>query len=73
MIKNIKGDTSSYYELIFFTYLSIIIIHFCMVYIDTSFYNYIIVFNKISNINSKIVFQSSQYIKGKDYIPDNNN
>ena len=43
MIKNEKGDFSSIYELIFFTYLSVLIIHFFMVYIDTSLFNYIVI------------------------------
>ena len=42
MIKNQSGDITSYYELIFFIYFAVIIIHFFMVFIDTSLFNYII-------------------------------
>ena len=38
IIKNEKGDISSIYELIFLTYLSMLIIHFFFVYIDTSLF-----------------------------------
>ena len=41
-IKNNRGDVSSYYELIFFNYIGILIIHFFMIYIDSSLFNYII-------------------------------
>ena len=42
IIKNEKGDISSIYELIFLTYLSMLIIHFFFVYIDTSLFNSIV-------------------------------
>ena len=67
MIKNKRGETITYYELIFHVYFSIVFIHFFMVYIDTSLFNYliliffiaqiladclfVIIFNKISNDN----------------------
>ena len=41
-IKNSKGDISSSPELIFLTYLTVLITHFIMVYIDSSLFNYII-------------------------------
>ena len=67
MIKNINGDTSSSYELIFFTYLTIIIIHFFMVYIDTSFYNYIIALIFVIQILLDIIF-----IIAMNKIPNDN-
>ena len=42
IIKNEKGDISSIYELIFLTYISMLIIHFFFVYIDTSLFNSIV-------------------------------
>ena len=42
LIKNEKGDMISIYELSFYAYLASIIIHFFMVYIDTSLFNSII-------------------------------
>ena len=42
MIKNIRGDFVSYYELIFNVYFSIIFIHFFMIYIDTSLFNFLV-------------------------------
>ena len=57
MIKNRHGDVASYYELIFFIYLAVIIIHFFMVYIDTSFFNYLVlIFFIIQIISNVIVF-----------------
>ena len=56
MIKNINGDTSSQYELIFSTYLSILVIHFFMVYLDTSYYNYYVVIMFFIQIFLDIVF-----------------
>ena len=41
-IKNAKGDISSIFELIFFTYLTVLITHFFMVYLDSSLFNYIV-------------------------------
>ena len=67
MIMNSRGEIPSYYELIFNVYFSIIFIHFFMIYIDTSLFNYlvviflflqilgdflfIVIFNKIENDN----------------------
>ena len=58
MIKNQKGDTSSLYELIFYTYLAMIIIHFFMVYIDTSLFNYLVIIVFIIQIIIDIAFIS---------------
>ena len=55
MIKNRHGDVSSYYELIFFIYLSAIITHFFMVYIDTSLFNYLVLIFFIIQIIINIV------------------
>ena len=43
MIKNKNGDIYSYYEISFNVYFSIIFIHFFMIYIDTSLYNYVVI------------------------------
>ena len=43
MIRNSSGDTASFYDLIFNLYISIIFIHFFMVYIDSSLFNYFII------------------------------
>ena len=56
MIKNEKGDFSSMYELIFFTYLSVLIIHFFMIYIDTSLFNYIVVIIFLIQIFLDLIF-----------------
>lgn len=57
MIKNKNGDITSYYELIFFAYLAVIAIHFFMVYIDTSFFNLIVlIFFLIQIIINIIIF-----------------
>ena len=56
MIKNDKGDVSSLYELIYFTYLAVIIIHFFMIYIDSSLFNYIIIIIFIFQIIIDIAF-----------------
>ena len=67
MTKNMRGETITYFELIYYVYFSITFIHFFMVYIDTSLYNwlivifffiqiiadilFVIIFNRISNDN----------------------
>ena len=56
MIKNKEGDISSFYELIFFTYISIIIIHFFMIYIDSSFFNLLILIGFIVQIILDFLF-----------------
>ena len=56
MIKNEKGDFSSIYELIFFTYLYVLIIHFFMIYIDTSLFNYIVVIFFLIQIFLDLIF-----------------
>ena len=55
-IKNGEGDVSSYYEFIFCTYISVLVIHFFMVYLDTSLFNYIIIIIFIIQIFLDIVF-----------------
>ena len=83
IIKNKNGDVSSFYELIFFDYLAIIIIHFFMVYIDTSLFNliniiiffiqilvdllFIIVMNRIPNDN-KLSGITSQLISINHFL-----
>ena len=56
IIKNEKGDVSSYYEFIFCTYLSVLLIHFFMVYLDSSLFNYIIIIIFIIQIFLDIIF-----------------
>ena len=56
MIKNGKGDISSIYELCYFTYLSMIIIHFFMIYTDSSLINYIIIIIFIIQVVVDIAF-----------------
>ena len=57
MIKNSNGDIASYYELIFFIYIDIIIIHFSMVYIDTSLFNgLVLIFFVIQVIINVIIY-----------------
>ena len=56
IIKNGIGDVSSYYEFIFFTYISILVTHFFMVYLDTSLFNYIIIIVFIIQIFLDIIF-----------------
>ena len=56
IIKNGKGDISSISELIFYDYLSMLIIHFFMIYIDTSLINYIVILFFIIQIFLDIIF-----------------
>ena len=56
IIKNKEGDSSSLYDLIFFTYLAIIIIHFFMVYTDSSLFNYIIIIMFLIQVFIDIIF-----------------
>jgi magnesium-transporting ATPase (P-type) len=56
MIKNIRGETITYFELIFYVYFSIIFIHFFMVYIDTSLINWLIVIFFFAQIFADIIF-----------------
>ena len=55
-IKNGKVDVSSYYEFIFCTYISVLVIHFFMVYLDSSLINYIIIIIFIIQIFLDIIF-----------------
>ena len=55
-IKNISGDVSSYYELIFFNYVAILIIHFFMVIIDSSLFNFIVIIFFVIQIFLDIIF-----------------
>ena len=41
-IKNNRGNVPTFYDLIFYIYISILCTHLFMIYIDTSLYNYII-------------------------------
>ena len=51
-----NGETSSIYDLIFFTYLAIIIIHFFMIYTDSSLFNYIIIVMFLIQVLIDILF-----------------
>ena len=56
MIKNIRGETITYYEFIFYTYFSIVFIHFFMIYIDTSLFNLLIIIFFIIQIFADLSF-----------------
>jgi magnesium-transporting ATPase (P-type) len=56
MIRNSNGDPATFYDLIFNLYLSIIFIHFFMVYIDSSLFNYLIIFSFILQILADFLF-----------------
>ena len=56
MIRNSNGDPATFYDLIFNLYLSIIFIHFFMVYIDSSLFNYLIIFSFILQIIADFLF-----------------
>ena len=56
MIKNSYGDSATIYDLIFNLYISIIIIHFFMVYIDSSLFNYLIIICFILQILADLLF-----------------
>ena len=43
MIKNERGDTASIYDFIFYMYIAMIAIHFFIVYIDSSLFNYLVI------------------------------
>ena len=55
-IKNGLGDVSSFYEFVFCTYISILSIHFFMVYLDSSLFNYYIIIIFIFQIFLDIIF-----------------
>ena len=56
MIRNSSGDPASFYDLIFNLYISIIFIHFFMVYIDSSLFNYLIIICFILQSLADILF-----------------
>ena len=56
MIRNSNGDPASFYDLIFNLYISIIFIHFFMVYIDSSLFNYLIIICFILQFLADILF-----------------
>ena len=56
MIKNSDGKVTTFYELIFYLYFSIVATHFFMVYIDTSLFNYIIIIIFFAQMIADILF-----------------
>ena len=55
-IKNERGDITSLYDLTFYVYLAVVIIHFFMIYLDTSLFNSIIFIMFILQVIVDLIF-----------------
>ena len=56
MIRNFKGENSTYYDMIFNIYFIIVFLHFFMIFIDSSLINYLVIIFFIIQIFSNLLF-----------------